>query len=172
VRNSRGFTLVELLIVIAIVGVLASFGMALYRQSRIRGNEAVTVAALTAINHAQFAFAQACGNQRYAPTLADLATPMAATGSAFISPDLALDPVVKSGYSIAIATEPPPDALQSCNGIATVSAYRMTADPVVPGYSGVRYFGTNTDRVIFQDTATFTGNMPETGDPSHGTEVK
>ena len=33
-------------------------------------------------------------------------------------------------------------------------------------------FGTNADRVIYADTATFAGNMPERGAPGHGTEVK
>ena len=48
-----------------------------------------------AINQAQFAFAQACGNQRYAPTLAGLGTPMPTTGQAFLSPDLAADPLIE-----------------------------------------------------------------------------
>jgi len=63
-----GSPLIELLIVVAIVGILASFGMAVYRHARVRGGEVGAIAALTAINQAQFAFAQACGNQRYAPT--------------------------------------------------------------------------------------------------------
>jgi hypothetical protein len=38
--------------------------------------------------------------------------------------------------------------------------------------SGIQFFGTNTDRVVYSDSATFAGNMPETGAPGHGVEVK
>ena len=38
-------------------------------QRRVQGGEASAIATLDAINQAQFAFAQLCGNQRFAPTL-------------------------------------------------------------------------------------------------------
>ena len=65
--RERGFTLVELLIVFAIVCVLGSLAAAGYRHSRAKAGEAVAVAGLQTINQAQFAFAQTCGNQRYSP---------------------------------------------------------------------------------------------------------
>jgi prepilin-type N-terminal cleavage/methylation domain-containing protein len=172
VTGCAGFTLVELLIVVAIIGILASVSMAVYAQARIRGHEATAVAALVAIGQAQFAFAQSCGNQRFTPTLAGLATPVPSTGVGFVSPDLASDPLLKSGYTIVIGSAADTEPVQSCNGIATVAAYQVTADPVTPGYTGVRYFGTNTDRIVFTDSKTFAGNMPETGEPAHGIEVK
>jgi len=173
VRNSHGFTLIELLIVIAILGVLLSFALAGYRASRIRGAEAVAIGALEAINQAQFAFMQTCGHQMYAPTLTSLGTPVPGSGAAYLSPDLTQsDQLVKGGYLIKMAGTEALDARQTCTSVVPVSSYQITADPTSPGVTGTRFFGTNTDRVIFEDTGTFTGNMPETGAPPHGSELK
>ena len=170
-RATSGFTLVELLIVLAIIGVIASVAMAEYRRGRVRGNEVSAIASIHAINQAQVAYAQSCGNQRFAPTLASLGTPMPTTGHAFLSPDLtAADPLIKSGYQFAMGGTAPTDSMLTCTDIAGVTSYQVTADPAIPGVSGIRYFGSNTDRAVFEDTATFAGNMPETGNPGHGIE--
>ncbi len=172
VRNVHGFTLIELLIVVAIVGILSSVGMAVYRQARVRGAEVAAIVALTAINQAQFAFAQACGTQRFAPTLAALGTPMPTTGQGFLSPDMAADPLAKSGYQFTMTGTAVSDSSLTCTGLAGVESYQATADPVTPGVSGSRFFATNTDRVVYEDQVTFTGNMPESGAPGHGVELK
>ncbi len=170
-RGSRGFTLVELLIVMVIVAMLLAVAMAGYRTARIRAGESVAVAALDAVNQAQFAFFQTCGQQRYAPTLPSLGVPMPG-GDAFLSPDLTGgEQVSKGGYVLQMGGTAQVDAPPACNGAAPVAAYQATADPAVPGSSGNRYFATNADRVIYEDAATFTGNMPETGVPDHGTEI-
>lgn len=170
--GSPGFTLVELLIVIAIVGIVAALAMAGYRHARLSGSEAATIVALTAINQAQLSFSQTCGDQRYSPTLAGLGVPAPTTGQAFLSPDMTVDPLIKSGYIYVMSGTAAPDAPQTCNGLVPVTTYKVTADPATPGVTGIRYFATNTDRVIFADSATFTQDMPETGAPGHGTEVK
>jgi type IV pilus assembly protein PilA len=172
VGGTRGFTLVELLIVIAIIGLLASIGMAVHRHARVRGGEASAITSLEAINQAQFAFAQACGQQRFAATLAALGTPMPTTGQGFLSPDMAADPLTKSGYLFTMTGTPVRDDSLTCLGQAGVETYQATADPVTPGVSGSRFFGTNIDRVLYEDQVTFTGNMAESGAPGHGVELK
>lgn len=172
-RDAAGFTLVELLIVVAIVGVLASVSMALYRNARIRAGESIAIATLGTINQAQFAFAQICGNQRYAPSLAALAAPMPSSGQPFVSPDLGIDPLVKGGYQFVMAGTAVTDPVQTCTGQTPIESYRVTADPTRPGLSGNRFFATNTDRVLYEDAEkTFATDMPEKGPPSHGAELK
>ena len=51
--------------------------------------------------------------------------------------------------------------------------YAATADPLKPGTTGANFYGVNADRVIYlDDQQTFTGNLPESGAPKHGGEVK
>jgi hypothetical protein len=63
-------------------------------------------------------------------------------------------------------------AIPTCNGVEPLASYQLTADPLNPGHTGIRSFGTNTDRVIYGDATTYTGNMPESGAPAHGAEVR
>lgn len=170
---ASGFTLVELLIVVAIIGLLSAISLALYRNARVRGNETAVIAALRAINDAEFSYAQVCGNQLFAPTLVGLGTPVPSTGHAFLSPDLVQsDPVEYHGYLITLGGSALTDGTRTCTGDAPLSAYQVTAEPMHPGLSGVRFFATNSDRAIFEDTTTFVGTMPELGAPSHGSEAK
>jgi prepilin-type N-terminal cleavage/methylation domain-containing protein len=170
---AAGFTLIELLLVVAVVGVIVSIGMAGYRVAKVRGNETAAIAALTAINQAQVAFAQACGNGRYAPTLSALGVEMPTSGRAFLSPDLTTgDTIIKSGYQFVMTGTEAVDVKPACTGVMPVPGYTVTADPLVPGTTADRFFGSNAGRVIYQDTATFADNMPGTGAPGHGTEIK
>jgi prepilin-type N-terminal cleavage/methylation domain-containing protein len=172
VGDARGFTLVELLIVIVILAIVLSMSIAGYRNARIRGGEAAAIASLEAINQAQFAFMQTCGRQKYAPTLPSLGVPTPA-GAPYLSPDLTqADEFEKSGYLLRMGGTPVEEAdLQTCTGVTPLTGYQATADPTLPGSTGIRYFGTNGDRVIYEDTATFAGNMPETGSPGRGVEI-
>ena len=168
-----GFTLIELLIVMAIVAVLASMAIVGYRQARIRTAEASALTSLNALNQAQFAFMQSCGQQRYAPSLTTLGKPIPGHEHGFISIDLAVsDPLEKSGYVFQMSGTPSTEGEQTCSGEVPLDRYRITADPQTPGVTGNNFYGTNTDRGIYADTATFSGDMPEVGAPSHGSEIK
>jgi prepilin-type N-terminal cleavage/methylation domain-containing protein len=171
-RND-GFTLIELMVVMAILGIILAIAFARYHNMQARGNEASAIASMRSIAAAQWAFAQTCGNQKYAPTLPALGQPVPSTGASFLSPDLTgADVVEKSGYQFRIAAKPLDEPQQACNGVTVSAGYAATADPMKPGVTGDRFFGINTDRVLHEDTQTFTENMPETGAPPHGTEVK
>ena len=173
VRDVRGFTLVELLIVMAVVAVLLSISVGAYRNARILGAEGSAIAAIEAINQAQFAYMQTCGHQHFAPSLVELGVPVPGTDRGFLSPDLTYaEQVRKSGYFLQMAGSELEIDVKACTGNKPASGYQVTADPTVPGSTGIRFFGSNVDRVIFEGIETFTGKMPEKGAPPNGRELK
>lgn len=172
-HRDAGFTLLELLVVMAVVAVLAAVSTAAVRHSRTRATEAAAVSALQAINQAQFMFMQSCGGQRYAPTLVSLGTPAPGNDLGFISGDLAVsDPLQKSQYLFTMSGTAAEGGELTCTGSTALERYRLTADPVVPGVTGTTFFGTNSDRVVYSDTASFADDMPESGAPGHGAEIR
>ena len=170
-----GFTLIELMIVLAIIAVLLAVAFNEYRGMQARGNEASALSSMRSIAAAQWQFALTCGNMKYASTLPALAQPVPATGQGFLSPDLtsSADPFEKSGYLFQMAAKPLDNAVPACNGTVPADGYAATADPLRPGTTGMNFYGVNADRVLYLDEQqTFTGNLPESGAPKHGGEVK
>ncbi len=147
-----GFTLTELLIVVAITGILAAIAVPAMLRARRTGNEAAAIGSLRALNGAESTYAAVAAKGGFAPLLATLATPCPGGTAAFISPDLSIDPAVKSGYTItmAAATVSSPGPLD-CNGVVSETAYYTTAVPVSAGTSGLRAFASSGAGAIFFD---------------------
>src|SRR5205809_5799953 len=99
VRDSCGLTLIELLIVVAIIAIIAAVAVPGLLRARMAGNEASAIGSLRSVISAGLTYSTTCA-RGYAVDLAELAKAPATGGQPFLSPDLGLpNPIVKSGYN-------------------------------------------------------------------------
>jgi prepilin-type N-terminal cleavage/methylation domain-containing protein len=173
-RREGGFTLLELMIVLAVIGILLAISFNQYRGMQARGNDASAVGSLRSIAVAQWQFALTCGNMKYATVLPDLAKPVPSTKEAFLSPDLTVaETFEKSGYIFKMAGKPLEEVPPACNGAPVAGGYAATADPARPGVTGNYFYGINADRILyFDEKETYTGTLGESGAAGHGAEVR
>ena len=157
-HRNEGFTLIEVIIVGALIGVLVAIGVPQLLRARLAANEAGGIAALRAISSSEANYATTCGFGGYATDLADLVKPAPSSGHGFLSPDLSINGVRKSGYILSVAKNA--DAattdvlLPTCNAAASPRATSFYADavPISPGGTGTRFFATDTPGTIYFNT--------------------
>jgi len=136
--RKNGFTLIELMIVIAIIAIIAAIAIPNLIEARKSGNESAAIGALKTISTAQSMYREqdkdTDGTLDYATVITDM--------SYYNVIDPVLGAGTKQGYRFAVGN----------SGGDEEFIWTASADPVVVGTTGDRYFGTNQTGTIFYTT--------------------
>ena len=148
-KKQKGFSLIELLIVVAIILIIAAIAIPNLLRSRMAANEASAVGSLRSINTAEVTYSSTFPDTGYAAALLNLggtAAQCVAGQAGTVANSCLLDPVLsagtKSGYTFtAVGGNPTPTNVNT--------TFISSGVPVAPGTTGQRGFGSNQSGVIY-----------------------
>jgi type IV pilus assembly protein PilA len=140
-HSDQGFSLIELLIVVAVILVIAAIAIPNFIQSKMRANESAAGQSLRAITTAEVLYSGSYGIGFSAdlPSLGGSGAVTSSSNAELI--DQVLTSGKKSGYTfsyVALTTD----------ASGNVTSYSINANPVAPGYTGMRYFYADQTAVI------------------------
>lgn len=139
--SNQGFSLIELLLVVAVILIIAAIAIPNFIQSKMRANESAAGQSLRAITTAEVLYSTSYGIG-FSPDLPSLGGSGAVvnpTNSELI--DQVLSSGVKSGYNFSYAA-------LATDALGNVTSYSVNANPIAPGYTGMRYFYADQTGVI------------------------
>ena len=141
-KKQKGFSLIELLIVVAIILIIAAIAIPNLLRSRMAANEASAVGSLRTLNTAAVTYSSTYPSVGYPGTLGALAPASPATSAGADLVDSVLSGGTKSGYQFTWAA-----------GAGTPSTgYSIQGNAVAQGTSGTRGFYTDQSGVIRYST--------------------
>ena len=150
-RNDPGFTLVELLIVVAVISILAAIALPAMSRARAAALEGAAIGVVRAINDGQASYAASCASGYFAPSLIWLTRPPTNSQVPFISQDVNRNTIDLGGYRFRFRRGNRGASPAACNRLRAgraVETYYFGADARLNDLT--RFFGTNQGGVIYQ----------------------
>jgi type IV pilus assembly protein PilA len=149
-KKQKGFSLIELLIVVAIILIIAAIAIPNLMRSKMAANESSAISSLRTINTAEVTYATVYPGVGYSADLPSLGgTPAVCGGGASAATACIIDNVLANSTTLATAKSGY-FYTYNLNGAAggVNTAYTVTASPTVMGTAGQRYFFTDQSGVL------------------------
>ena len=142
-NREKGFSLIELLVVVAIIMVIVAMAIPNVLRTRMTANETSAVNSLSTLNSACITYLTIYGG--YPPSLASMGPGSAASSTSADLIDSVLASGIKAGYNFAYSAG-------AKDGAGRINVYSITAEPSSPGTTGQRSFFTDQSGAIRSNT--------------------